>query len=119
MIVSPTEVYKNYQMGKIRKTAAITYLISFLEDQSNWRYTVDSIEILGEMQVNSNELYKLLENLVLLTTTYNVDVINAAIKVLTLNFSKKCESPLISFLETTVNNYRLIDIFIKISDLIW
>ena len=69
---SPYLINKNYINKKVDKASAINQLISIIEDSENLSDRIESINILAQMKANTNEVFKLVENLLISDTKESV-----------------------------------------------
>ena len=65
MELSPEKIYDDIKAGNLDKTSAIESLISIVENSDNDDIRVKSLEILEKIEVNSDLVFKFLENLMI------------------------------------------------------
>jgi hypothetical protein len=62
---TPEQIFKNCQEGKINKKTAVNLLTSFIENSDDSYLRIHSIQILLKMNVCDDEIFELLENLLI------------------------------------------------------
>ena len=62
--LNPTEIYRRYQRKELDKIVAVGYLKSIIENSNNENLRVQSVELLGEMNLEASEVFEFFEHLV-------------------------------------------------------
>ena len=65
MELSPKFIQKNYGNKKLDKFSAINQLISIIENSENIQARIEGINVLAEINANTENVFKLLENLLI------------------------------------------------------
>jgi len=87
--LNPTEIYRRYQRNELEKGLAVDYLKSIIESNSDEGLRVQSVTLLGEMDLGAEEIYEYFEQL--LTSDLNEEVRLAAVQAIINNFLEKGE----------------------------
>ena len=61
--LNPTEIYRRYQRNELDKALAVDYLKSIIESSSDEKMRVQSVELLGEMNLGVGEIFEFFEQL--------------------------------------------------------
>ncbi len=92
MNLSPSKIYEQYERNEINNSIAFDHLISFVENSENEYTRKTAIEILDRIGIYNNELFKILENI--LISDSNGKIRNVALKFLERRFLNKAITPL-------------------------
>ena len=87
--LNPTEIYRRYQRKELDKVLAVSYLKSFIENSSEEALRVRSAELLGEMNLEVDEVFKLFEHLV--TSDLSEEIRIASTRVIIANYLEEGE----------------------------
>ncbi|MHA1478190.1 MAG: HEAT repeat domain-containing protein, partial [Promethearchaeota archaeon] len=80
MELSPKLIQKNYRNKKLDKFSAINQLISIIENSEDLQARIESINVLAQINANTESIFKLLENL-LISDTHEIIRRTAAIVI--------------------------------------
>ncbi|GAG32998.1 unnamed protein product, partial [marine sediment metagenome] len=69
---SPYLINKNYINKKVDKTSAINQLISIIENSDNLSTRIESINLLAQINADTNNVFKLVENLLISDTNESI-----------------------------------------------
>ena len=75
--LNPTEIYHRYQRKELDKAAAVGFLKSFIESSSDEKLRVRSVELLGEMNLEVDEIFKFLEHLMISDISEEIRIASA------------------------------------------
>ncbi len=92
MDLTPDDIYKDLTNSRINKTTAHNLLISLIDNSENENLRLEAIIILEKIGVINNNLFKILENL--LISDSNSKIRNAAAKFLNHKFIEKAINPM-------------------------
>ncbi len=82
--LNPTEIYRRYQRNELEKALAVDYLKSIIESSSDEEWRVSSVELLGEMFLDVDEIFKFFEQLI--TSDLNEKVRIVTVKLIVTNY---------------------------------
>lgn len=91
MLLAPKDIYNNYKSKALDKISASEFLISIIENSEDEELRVNCVEILQDIELNSQKMFNFLENL--LISDSNESMRYAAFKVLSTNFADKAIEP--------------------------
>ena len=91
MELSPERIYEDFSKNVIDRTSATKLLLSLIESSEREDVRVESIKKLNHIGVNNDEVFKLLENL--LISDSNETIRNTAAIVLRNNYIDKAFEP--------------------------
>ena len=109
MELTPHKILVNIQNKDIDKLVAVENLISLIENSNFIRVRLDSIDILGQIDVKNKKIFDLLENL--LVSDSNESIRNAAANLLKDHYLDKALSPMKWALQHDESPYALNTIF--------
>ncbi len=87
--LNPTEIYRRYQHKELDKALAVSYLKSFIENSSEEVLRARSTELLGEMNLEVDEVFKFFEHLV--TSDLSEEIRIASARVIIANYLEEGE----------------------------
>ena len=92
MKLTPKKIYENHLNNRLEKSAAFEQLASLIENSDDVDVRLESIKLLGDLDIISDESFKLLENLLISDT--NEDVRIAAAEMLRVHFIDRAFEPM-------------------------
>jgi len=82
--LNPTDIYHRYQRNELDKAQVVDYLKSIIESSRDEELRVQSVEILGEMNLKAGEIFEFFEQL--LTSDLNEKVRIVTAKLIVTNY---------------------------------
>ena len=92
MKLTPNKVYENHMNNLLEKNSALEQLASLIENSDDINERLESIRIIGELEIISNKAFKLLENLLISDSSEEVRI--AAAEMLRIHFIDKAFEPM-------------------------
>ena len=89
---SPKDIYIKYKGKALDKISASEFLISIIENSEDEEFRVSCVEILQEIELKNQRMFKFLENLLISDSSESVRC--AALKALSTNFADKAREPI-------------------------
>ncbi|MFX1338804.1 MAG: hypothetical protein ACFFDK_09360 [Promethearchaeota archaeon] len=91
-IIEPEKIYSNLINENINKNEALAQLISLVEESSDAKIRIKSLEFIKKLNITNNKIFKLIENCLISDDNEFVRV--TAAKIIALSFPKKGVKPL-------------------------
>jgi len=82
--LNPTEIYRRYQRNELDKALAVMYLKTIIESSSDEELRLQSVELLGEMNLEAGEIFEFFEQL--LTSDLNEKVRKVTARLVIANY---------------------------------
>ena len=92
MKLTPNKIYENHLNNHLEKSAAFEQLTSLIENSDEVDVRLESIKLIGDLDIITDESFKLLENLLISDT--NEDVRIAAAEMLRVHFIDRAFEPM-------------------------
>ena len=103
--LNPFNIYSKFEKREIDKSSALYYLMSLLEITEDITLKIDTIEVMGIINPESQEYFKVLEHLVIFDKNYQVRGLSA--KIIIENYPKHVFEPIRWILEREKNDLCL------------
>lgn len=107
--LTPESIYEGYLAKKISKNSTVEQFISLIENSDSINTRVESINYLGQLEDINEEIYSLLENLLISDSYERIRI--ASVHVLKKSFLEKSLTPMRWGLEHEDSNLVLTPIF--------
>ena len=85
----PLKIFNDFQNGELDKATAIHYLKTIIENESADDKRLESLKLLNKIDCNSDEIFKILENLLVSDTNEQIRI-ETAVQIIT-NYPDKSE----------------------------
>ena len=115
MPLTPEAIYEDYMNKDLDKTFAVQLLLTLIDNAEKIDSRLESIKILDKIQVNDEETFKHLENL--LISDLNDDIRNLTTIIIKNNYLEKALAPMVWALEHETSLKCLITVISTIGEI--